>query len=65
MVSEGPAEVLTRSISKSYNDISYTLNDEEDDLEEGAEAEKSNANYQRNNNPAKSDRGERSKPKNI
>lgn len=56
IVSDGPAEVLTRSISKAYNDISYTLNDSEDDLAEGAEGEKSNV--RREPKP-------RSQPKNI
>ena len=54
IVSDGPAEVLTRSISKTYNDISYTLNDDEDDLEEGAEAEKSNKNPKHNNQQSRS-----------
>lgn len=56
-MSDGPPEVLTRSISKTYNDISYTLNDEEDDLEEGAEAEKSNKNPKHNNQSRSQERG--------
>lgn len=43
IVSEGPAEVLTRAISKAFNDISYTLNDSDDELAEGAEGERTNA----------------------
>lgn len=63
VVSDGPPEVLTRSTSKAYNDISYTLNDDEEDLDEGAEAERTNKNPKHNNHMSRSQ--DRGRSKNI
>jgi len=37
VVGDGPPEVLTRATSRIYNDISYTLNDDEEELQEATE----------------------------
>lgn len=38
IVADGPPEVLTKNISKLYNDISYTLDDDDDEIAENEDS---------------------------